>query len=160
MTELVQALGTTPHRRQLLTNLLAYRALMYGHGYIAGIQFLDGSFVEDVERHSDREPEDIDIFSLLSVPLRYLQNPASWNPDGYRFWAEEIQNQPLNKARFSLDTYAVLIEDMPFVHLVKDVMYWYSLFSHQKLTFSWKGFVAVAMDQQQDADAQLVLGGP
>jgi len=133
---------------------------MYGEGYAAGIQFLDGSFVEDIERHSGREPGDIDVFSLLSVPQRYAQNPASWQPDGFRFWREEIQNQPLNKSRFALDTYAVLIEDRPFVHLVKDVMYWYSLFSHQKLTFAWKGFVAVLLDQQQDADALLALGGP
>jgi len=131
---------------------------MYGHGYVAGIQFLDGSFVEDVERHSGREPGDIDVFSLLSIPQRYVQSPATWNPDGFTFWAGEIQNQPLNKSRFELDTYAVLIEDMPFVHLVKDVMYWYSLFSHQKLSFAWKGFVAVLLDQGQDADALLALG--
>lgn len=159
MPELVNALGTTPRRQRLLRNLLAYRALMYGHGYSAGIQFLDGSFVEDVERHSGREPGDIDVFSLLSIPQRYVQNPATWMPDGFNFWAGEIQNQPLNKIRFELDTYAVLIEDMPFVHLVKDVMYWYSLFSHQRLTFAWKGFVAVLLDQRQDADALLALGG-
>lgn len=160
MPQLVLSLGTTPHRKALLRNLLAYRSLMYGHGYAAGIQFLDGSFVEDVERHSGREPRDIDVFSLLNVPQRYMQNPATWHPDGMNFWTAEIQNQPLNKSRFGLDTYAVLVEEMSLMHLVKDVMYWYSLFSHQRTTRAWKGFVAVILDPQQDGDALTALGGP
>ncbi|MEW9808779.1 hypothetical protein ABUE31_22600, partial [Mesorhizobium sp. ZMM04-5] len=158
-SELVQTFGTTLRRKQLLRNLLAYRGLMYANGYVSGIQFLDGSFVEDVERHSGREPGDIDVYSLLDTPKRYVQDPALWHPDGFKFWAEEIQNQPLNKSRFELDTYALLVQELPLVHLLKDVMYWYSLFSHQKVTFAWKGFVAILLDQQQDVDALALLGG-
>lgn len=159
MTELVQTFGTSPRRKHLLQNLMAYRALMYANGYVSGLQFLDGSFVENIERHSGREPSDIDVYSLLDIPSRFLEDPASWQTEGFKFWAEEIQNQPLNKSRFELDTYALLVQELPFVHLLKDVMYWYSLFSHQKVTFAWKGFVAVLLDEQQDVDALALLGG-
>lgn len=158
--ELVQSFGTTPRRQHLLRNLLSYRSLMYNNGYLSGIQFLDGSFVENVECHSNREPGDIDVYSLLDAPEEILQNPTLWQSDqGYKFWADEIQNHPLNKKRFELDTYALLIQELPFPYLIQDVLYWYSLFSHQKLTFAWKGFVAVPLDKNQDDDAIALLGG-
>ncbi|KQX21181.1 hypothetical protein ASD01_29670 [Ensifer sp. Root423] len=158
MTELVQAFGTTPHRRQLLRNLIAYRQLISAGGYTSGLQFLDGSFVEDVERHSRREPGDIDVFSLLHVPAQYMQDPPSWQQGGFQFWADEIQNQPRNKDRFRLDTYAALVEEFQLLGLLKNVMYWYSLFSHQRDTYAWKGFVAVVLDPIQDASALTLLG--
>ena len=159
MVEMATTFGTTPHRRQLLRNLISYRQLISAGGYTMGVQFFDGSFVENVEAHSGREPKDIDVFSLLHVPQQYIQDPASWSAGGLQFWAAEIQNQPLNKARFKLDTYASLVEDFPLVDLVKLVIYWYSLFSHQRDTFAWKGFVAVLLDTSQDADALTLLGG-
>lgn len=159
MTEMVTTFGTTPHRRQLLRNLISYRQLILDGGYTLGLQFLDGSFVENVEAHSGREPKDIDVFSLLHVPHQYAQDPASWSADCFAYWATEIQNLPLNKARFKLDTYASLVEEFQLVDLLKYVMYWYSLFSHQRDTFAWKGFVAVLLDPSQDADALTLLGG-
>ncbi|WP_245337294.1 hypothetical protein [Shinella sp. HZN7] len=158
MMELVQRFGTTPHRRRLLNNLIAYRGVISAGGYTAGLQFLDGSFVENVEAHSRREPRDIDVFSLLDIPTRYLQDPASWRNGGIQFWAEEIQNTPRNKERFQLDTYATLVQEVPLLDLLKGVMYWYSLFSHQRDTFAWKGFVAVVLDPAQDAEALAWLG--
>lgn len=158
MTELVQAFGTTPRRRLLLRNLITYRELILSGGYTSGLQFLDGSFVEDVETNSRREPGDIDVFSLLHVPAPYMQDPSSWQQGGFQFWAEEIQNQPRNKERFQLDTYATLVEDFQLIGLLKNVMYWYSIFSHQRDTFAWKGFVAVVLDAAQDADALILLG--
>lgn len=142
----------------MLNNLIAYRQLISTGGYTSGIQFLDGSFVEDVETHSRREPGDIDVFSLLNVPTHYMQNPPSWHQGGFQFWAEEIQNQPRNKQRFELDTYAALVEEFQLLGLLNHVMYWYSLFSHQRDTFAWKGFVAVVLDPAQDADALVWLG--
>jgi hypothetical protein len=158
MRELVQKFGTTPHRKQLLQNLIAYRNIISSGGYISGLQFLDGSFVENVEIHSNREPRDIDIFSLLNLPVRYMEDPQSWQQGGFKFWAEEIQNHPRNKERFQLDTYATLVEEFQLPGLLKNVMYWYSLFSHQRDTFAWKGFVAVALDPAQDAEALSLLG--
>lgn len=157
MSELVNSFGTTPHRQKLLRYLLTYRQLMYAGGYSSGLQFLDGSFVENVEAQG-REPRDIDVFSLVHLPDHYKKNPSSWHQGGFQFWAEEIQNQPKNKDRFKLDTYAALVEEFQLLGLLQNVMYWYSLFSHQRDTFAWKGFVAVLLDQAQDVEALTILG--
>jgi hypothetical protein len=58
MTEIVPALGTTPHRRSLVRGLLDYRALLTRLGYTVGLQFLNGTFVENVEGREGRPPND------------------------------------------------------------------------------------------------------
>jgi hypothetical protein len=159
MVECAQHFGTTDHRRNLLRHLIAYRTLIAADGYVSGIQFLDGSFVENVEQHSNRPPNDIDVFSLLHVPQKYHGNEQHWVDVGGPYWAQEIANQELNKQRFSLDTYALLVEELPLGGLLQNVMYWQSLFSHQRDTFAWKGFVAILLDPNQDAEALGLLGG-
>jgi hypothetical protein len=160
MPELVGAFGTTPHRRQLLRNLIAYRALLAQEGYLGGIQFIDGSFVENVEA-LNRNPSDIDVFSILNVPPRYLTDPGAWQATGLPFWNAEVANRDLNKQRFNLDTYAVLFEERQVqpMNLISDIIYWYGLFSHQRDTFAWKGFAGLALDPAADQAALSQLGG-
>lgn len=161
MPELVAAFGTTRHRCQLLRNLIAYRALLAEGGYVGGIQFIDGSFVENVEA-LNRNPMDIDVFSILSAPSKYLTDPAAWQATGLPFWHAEVANRDLNKQRFSLDTYAVLFEERQAqpMNLISDIIYWYGLFSHQRDTFAWKGFAGLALDPAADQVALSQLGGP
>ena len=160
MPELARVFGTTSHRRQLLRNLIAYRTLLAGAGYVSGIQFIDGSFVENIEAFGQREPSDIDVFSVLSVPLRYLTDPHAWQTIGYPFWRTEIIDRVRNKQRFKLDTYAVLLEERQAqpTNLVRDIIYWYGLFSHQRDTFAWKGFAALTLDPAGDRTAVSGLG--
>jgi hypothetical protein len=162
MHDLVAAFGTTPHRRQLLRNLIAYRALLASDGYVSGIQFIDGSFVENVEVMSSRNPSDIDVFSILGMPHKYLVDPPTWQSTGYLFWRDEVANRNLNKARFNLDTYAMLFEDLAAnpMDLISNIIYWYGLFSHQRDTFAWKGFAGLALDPAGDQAAMSALGGP
>lgn len=162
MPELVAAFGTTPHRCQLLRNLIAYRAILAQGGYVGGIQFIDGSFVENVEALESRSPGDIDVFSILSAPPRYLTDPAAWQATGLPFWNAEVADRNLNKQRFSLDTYAVLFEERQAqpMNLISDIIYWYGLFSHQRTTFAWKGFAGIALDPAADQAALSQLGGP
>lgn len=160
MPDLVAALGTTPHRRQLLRNLISYRALLAQDGYENGIQFIDGSFVENVETIASRDPSDIDVFSILSLPQIYKIDLSTWGAAGLLFWNQEIANRTLNKQRFKLDTYAVLLEDLmdrPKL-FVDHIIYWYGLFSHQRDTFAWKGFAGLALDPASDQIALSMLG--
>lgn len=162
MPELVAAFGTTPHRQQLLRNLIAYRALLAQGGYVGGIQFIDGSFVENVEALESRSPGDIDVFSILNAPPRYLTDPAAWLATGRSFWNAEVADRNLNKQRFNLDTYAVLFEERQAqpMNLISDIIYWYGLFSHQRTTFAWKGFAGLTLDPAADQAALSQLGGP
>ncbi len=163
MSELASGLGTTPHREALLKNLITYRQMLATEGYTTGIQFVDGSFVENVEINASRPPSDIDVFSILSVPPKYLAAPPTWASTGLPFWQSEIAGptaQVKNKLRFSLDTYAVLFEEMGPGDLIQNTIYWYSLFSHQKSTQAWKGFVALQLDPVADQAALSLLGSP
>ena len=108
--ELCAAFGTSDHRKKLLANLIAYRRLIATGGYVVGLQFIDGSFVENVERSEGRAPNDIDVFSILPPPPRYHNDPSGWKIDCLSFWNSEIIDNAKNKARFSLDCYA-MIED-------------------------------------------------
>src|SRR5262245_63003044 len=78
MSELIAAMGTTPHRCNLLFGLLEYRALIGSLGYSQGLQFINGSFVENVEIREGRDPGDIDVFSFLVRPDRYRTDPTLW----------------------------------------------------------------------------------
>lgn len=160
MADLAGAFGTTPHRRNLLRNLIAYRALLAGEGYVGGIQFIDGSFVENVETLAGRDPGDIDVFSILNVPPKYVTDPATWQTSGFPFWRTEIVDRIRNKDRFRLDTYAVLIEELQAqpMGLIRNIIYWYSLFSHQRDTFAWKGFAGLALDPVGDQAALASMG--
>jgi len=158
MVDIVAQLGTTPQRRQLLRNLIAYRALLASDGYQSGIQFIDGSFVENIEGSANRPPSDIDVFSILNAPQKYLSDQATWASIGRNFWQTEIADRNKNKQRFSLDTYALLYEELQPVGLIRNVIYWYGLFSHQRDTFAWKGFVVLTLDPAGDQVALAQLG--
>lgn len=159
MLELVGFFGTTPHRRHLLRNLIEYRELLASDGYSHGMQFIDGSFVEDIETTESRSPNDIDLFSILDLPARYRADQAEWSKSGINFWSTEIADRARNKARYSLDTYAILIQERG-LRLIQDVIYWYGLFSHKRGTYAWKGFVAVELSSADDSAALAALGPP
>ncbi|MEI6574027.1 MAG: hypothetical protein WCO61_10870 [Alphaproteobacteria bacterium] len=159
MKTLFEQLGTSPIRRQLLRGLIEYRKILANDGYVNGVQFIDGSFVENVESHSKRPPSDIDIFSILNIPQKYYGNIALWDSHGRPFFVSEVADRNKNKIRFKVDTYAILYEEQSPFDLIKQIIYWYSVFSHQKATFAWKGFVAIMLDPQLDKSVLTLLEG-
>jgi hypothetical protein len=154
MSELVVALGTTAIRQNILFGLLKYRALLASFGYINGIQFIDGSFVENVETRESRDPGDIDVFSFLMQPAQYVGNVALWRSTGFPQFQGEVVNQALNKLRYHSDTYGIVVDQGGPLQMMDATIYWYSLFSHKKVTHDWKGFIKVPLNP---ADDQLAL---
>ena len=71
-------------------------------GFSDGMQFIDGSFVENVELRESKDPNDIDVFSFLVRPANYRNNPAQWNNIGYPQWTSEIADRNRNKLQFGL----------------------------------------------------------
>ncbi|MFZ5691763.1 MAG: DUF6932 family protein [Pseudomonadota bacterium] len=157
MTEVVTIFGTTPARRRLLAGLLDYRALLRSLGYDVGIQFVDGSFVENVEAREGRDPGDIDVFSFLQRPDRYSQDAQAWATQGFPEWQTQIADQAENKRRFGLDTYAVAVDQCAIVDTITFTSYWYSLFSHKRVTHDWKGFLRIGLGATDDAAARALL---
>lgn len=157
MTELVTVLGTTPWRENLLFGLLEYRRLLGHHGYTNGLQFIDGSFVENVEVRENRDPGDIDVFSLLVRPAAYQKDQNLWANAGYPAWIGELMDRGKNKARFLLDTYGMAVDQHGPLTLINETIYWYSLFSHRRVTQEWKGFVRVPLNPSDDAAARAII---
>jgi hypothetical protein len=145
MSELVVALGTTPTRQNLMFGLLKYRELLDAFGYTHGFQFIDGSFVENVEAREARDPGDIDVFSFLMQPAQYVGNVALWQSTGFPQWGAEVVNQTLNKQRYHLDAYGMIVDQGGPLDMMNATIYWYSLFSHKKVAQDWKGFVRIPL---------------
>jgi hypothetical protein len=157
MSEIISALGTTPTRRNLLGGILGYRTLLAGLGYAKGIQFVDGSFAENVEAREGRPPNDIDVVSFLVRPDQYRNDPSLWKTKGWPEWANQIANKSLNKKKYSLDTYAIAVDQHNALGLINATTYWYSLFAHKRITHDWKGFIKIALNPTDDAAASLKL---
>ena len=143
--ELVQRFGTSPERAVILRGLLGYRVALRGLGFVEGFQWLDGSFVENVEAHQSRPPGDVDIVTFAHAPAG-LSNPAirtmmDANPD--IFVKENC------KARFCCDTMVINLAKQP-EKLVQDVRYWYGLFSHRRGDQVWKGMLQLSLQSDDD----------
>ncbi len=65
---LVQRMAGNRERCAILAGLFRYRAALRVLGFTRGFQWLDGSFVEDVEAREDRPPNDIDVVTFAHPP--------------------------------------------------------------------------------------------
>ena len=157
MSEIIGRFASSPRRRALLSGLLNYRQLLNGLGYVSGLQFINGSFVEDVENREGRDPNDIDVFSFLERPIRYRTDATLWRNVGFPEWSNQIVNRSLNMTRFGLDTYAVAIDQISGLDFILATTYWSSLFAHKRMTHDWKGFLRVPIDFSDDVVARALL---
>jgi hypothetical protein len=152
MSEFVQQFATSPARVALLRRLLAYRKAIRGLGVVNGFQWLDGSFVEDVETGRGRPPSDIDIVTFARRPVTH-KSDAAW----ISLWGrnQTLFNPVQAKTSFSCDAYFVDLESAQ-EWIVVLASYWFGLFTHQKNTDLWKGLVAIPL-QSDDAAAGKLL---
>ena len=68
LREVVEEFASSPKRIAILKELLDYRAALHQLGLISGFQWLDGSFMEDVETQESRSPNDVDVVTYFSLP--------------------------------------------------------------------------------------------
>lgn len=67
--ELVSCFGTNAQRRSILQGFLDYRKQLHELGLVQGMQWLDGSFVENIEALESRAPNDIDVVTFANIPV-------------------------------------------------------------------------------------------
>ncbi len=65
---LVDRFATSTERMAILDGLLRFRAALHAAGITSGFQWLDGSFLEQVEALEGRAPRDIDVVTFLALP--------------------------------------------------------------------------------------------
>lgn len=151
VAELSHRLGFTDERRQILRGLLAYRAALRGLGFVRGVQWIDGSFVEHVEKHQSRAPRDIDVITFAHTPVglspAQILAMTEQHPDVF-VPAE-------TRLRYSCDAYLVRLDGNPEKLLVR-AAYYHGLFSHRRSDNVWKGLLTLPL-QSDDAEALATL---
>lgn len=149
MVEIVERFATSMVRVAILRGLLSYRGALLRAGVVDGYQWLDGSFVEDIETSSRRDPNDIDIVTFASSPAD-LADRKDWLRAN-----EGLLDPRRTKEGFLCDAYFVDFRNRSEL-LVDDTRYWFGLFSHQRESNLWKGMLKVAM-LSDDAAAEVLL---
>jgi len=67
LLDVVERFATTPERIRILDGLLRFRADLHQTGIVSGFQWLDGSFMEQVEILEHRPPRDLDVVNFLDL---------------------------------------------------------------------------------------------
>ena len=152
LPEFVHRFGQSVERRNLINGLLRYRALLQQAGVGSGFQWINGSFVEDVERIRGRPPADVDVVSFISLPDG-VSEPDFYGSHGDIFDRDHI------KSHFSIDGYIVAmvpIEPETVLYAIRNAVYWYSVWSHTR-EHLWKGYIELDLDSEGDLGAWQVI---
>ena len=149
LVEFIVRFGFSDHRRSLITGLLDFRAELHQAGLTHGFQWINGSFVERIETTSDRPPDDIDLVTFFHLPAGQTQE-SLWNA------SQELFNPRLVKMRHQTDAYFVPLNPAEPDDIVKQTIYWYSLWSHNRQG-DWKGFLQIDLSDDDDRQARLIL---
>jgi hypothetical protein len=135
--DLCQRLGITSERRTILGKFLGFRERLHNEGLTTGFQWLDGSFLEDMETREGRPPADLDVVTVYwGYDTKFQASLVGRFPD--------IANPLLSKANYSLDHYPFDAGYSPSFTL-EQTRYWILLFSHNRLGV-WKGMLRIELN--------------
>lgn len=148
-----QRFGTTNERIVILRGWLSYRSALRRVGIVAGLQWIDGSFVEDVEATRGRPPGDMDIVTFAERPMEDIDESFTLMDQH-----PEIFDPETAKSTFHTDAYFIDLRKPPSL-IVRDTAYFFGLFSHQRATALWKGMLHVALDSDDAKAIQHLDGG-
>jgi hypothetical protein len=148
-TEVVDTFAVSVSRKNILQGLLDYRKALYDAGILQGFQWLDGSFLEDVESHEGRSPNDIDVVTYFHLPAHETQRSLYQK-------APHLFDHGSVKATYKVDSFYGILGDAMAEHHVHQVSYWYSMWSHNR-NRTWKGFVRIDLNPAEDLNARQVL---
>lgn len=143
LQELLDRFSTSAERIDILRGFLSYRAALHAAGIVRGFQWLDGSFMENVERLEDRPPRDMDVVTFFHIP-EGIDQVALAARSRALFTPQET------KHAYRVDAYAMTLGTTLAERHVKMIAYWYSMWSHRR-DGTWKGFVQVDLGPEQDA---------
>jgi hypothetical protein len=103
--DVVEAFCTSKERAKLLLGLNKYRKHLFEGGFVNGFQWIDGSFVENVEMTRNKSPQDIDVFTFFERPIQYIGPEIDWR---YIFKTQlepKYFNASIMRPIFCCDTY-------------------------------------------------------
>ena len=146
LVDFVTRFGNTEDRRRILRGFLDFRRKLHEAGLVDGFQWLDGSFVEDVETLRNRPPKDVDVVTFAHFPEGYDERTLL-RDHPHLFDGNSTAEQ------FKVDSYFVFLDPGSLRNVVDQSVYWYSVWSHTR-TGDWKGYLQVALAGDGDAAAK------
>jgi len=150
--QLVERFNFSDERREILRGLLQFRSALSNIGITNGVQWVDGSFLEDVENLEDRSPRDVDVVTFFHMPAGVTEvDLLNANPN--------LFDHAHVKDNFRVDSYFFPIGGMMDAHHLRAVTYWYSMWSHRRDGL-WKGFAQLMLTDPSEADALEALEPP
>ena len=142
LVEFVTRFATTPERVELMEKFLDYRNALHQWEVSEGFQWINGSFVENIEQSSrERPPEDIDVVTFF---YRSSKNAIQ----------RELLNPTVTKQNFDVDGYGIELGEPLDVATAVEIGYWYGMWSHRRVDLVWKGFIQVDLDPEEDPPAR------
>lgn len=149
LCELVEQFAFTPERVLILRGFLDYRAALHGIGLASGFQWMNGSFMQDVENHEIRAPNDVDVVTYFHLPTGDTQASLASK-------AGQLFNNAYVKQTYKVDAYPHVLGGAMDMRQVRQISYWYSMWSHRRDGL-WKGFLQIDLKPDEDADARRIL---
>ncbi len=139
ISDLCNRFSTSQARINILHGLIALRQRLLNLG-VTGFQWIDGSFLENVELTQSRSPNDIDIVTFATWPndLRIEETDC------------ELLDHSMVKGKYLVDHYLVPLNAEATI-LVDNARYWFSVFSHTRDSI-WKGMLNIPLANNSDDD--------
>lgn len=155
LDEFVAHFATSVERVNILEGFLNFRIELKSKGITKGFQWLDGSFVEDVENVRGRPPKDIDL-----VTFAFRPNSIIDDTDWKRFITANqlFFKAAMSKKQYLCDHYYIDLQTHP-IPLVSQTRYWFGLFSHQRATSLWKGMLQVDLNDDEQPVIHMLKSG-
>ena len=154
LPDFVYRFGHSGERLALVSGFLRYRALLQLAGVGAGFQWVNGSFVEDVERIRGRPPADIDVVNFIYLPSG-VSEQEFYGSHRDVFDADYIERN------FFVDGYTVAMDlsrPETVQYAIRNAVYWYSVWSHTR-DRQWKGYIELDLTPSGDPEAWQVVQG-
>ncbi len=149
LTDIVMHFGISSQRLSILASFLDYRSTLHNAGLINGFQWVNGSFLENIETIDQRSPNDIDIVTFFYLPDGITQiSFVSQLPDIFR--------HDFTKQKYHVDSYFVPLNSGSPETLVELSTYWYSMWSHRR-NEQWKGYLQIDLAPTDDPTAKANL---
>ncbi|MCC5941014.1 MAG: hypothetical protein JJU37_05680 [Balneolaceae bacterium] len=135
--ELCHKFSTSKERINILKGLVRFRLKLNDFNIQYGFQWIDGSFIENIEISESRSPRDIDVVTFFAG-----LNDSDQSSIISSF--PEFMHPELCKKSFSVDHYPVDYSFKPDF-TVEATRYWLQLFTHSR-TNIWKGILRLPLN--------------
>ena len=152
LIDFVLRFGNTESRRRILEGFLDFRSALHEIGVDNGFQWVNGSFLENIEITENRSPRDLDLVTFFRLPEGRTQRTL-------RDAAPNIFDNAYCKENFHVDVYFQPLGDGSPESLVSQSAYWYSVWSHRRNGY-WKGYLQLDLSNTDDEIARANIALP